>query len=250
MCHIAEARRAAVLLLPPAGTPRPMAGSCCKEAPGNSDISLVIWIFKWHDGWHHGRSHLIYRKLFFNNMFSSTLGWWNISLTPTCMMDWRTLDKVSIPYESAHRFLLYSDRPHQVLDFFQQFHHVTRSLEISQRSSGAPVILQKSSALVFSSLVTLADIDLWLVEGWVHAGSSFKLLHDNRFCHFRNQSSNSFWVPPESFCWESSKTYVASFFSAWRISQSVVIIHPSKHQSITLIEEILHQLTWRISLLS
>ena len=66
------------------------------------------------------------------------------------MMDWRTLDKVFVPYENAHRFSLYSDRP------------VTRSLEISQRSSGAPVILQKSSALVFSSFVTVAC-------GWLKA---------------------------------------------------------------------------------
>ena len=146
---------------------------------------------------------------------------------------WRTLDKVSIPYENAHRFSLYSDRPHQV----PSCHQVVGDFTTLLRSPGDFTKIQCLGA---------SSCGLWLVEGWVHAESSFTPPHASRFCHFRNQSSNSFWVPLESFCWESSKTFVVSF-SAWRISQSVIIIRSSKHQSIMLIEEILHQLTWRIS---
>lgn len=92
-------------------------------------------------------------------------------IIPPCMMDWRTLDKVSIPYENAHCFSLYSDRPHQV----PSCHQVVGDFTTFLRSPGDFTKIQCLGLFQF------CHIGLWPVVGWRLSSQSALTtkLHDN-----------------------------------------------------------------------
>lgn len=139
-------------------------------------------------------------------------------------MDSRTLDKVSIyiypmKMHIVFRCILTALMKFRLFPTVPSCHQVVGDFTTLLRSPGDFTKIQCLG--LFPVLSHWPTLTCGFLEGWVHAGSSFTVLHDNRFCHLRNQSSNSPKVSAES----RLRRMLLHFF---RIdNQSIRYYHPS-----------------------